>query len=152
MIALDLQTFRQNRESGTVTGVIYVDLESGAFPDVGWSDFPVIILGWWAAALVELDVPKKREVLWRFMDGPHSLTLTKVAGGKLGFAQVQSSLLEAAERVVAYCEQHRMIGRDLEHLRGSVHGLKTNKAVQRTGASRSAHIEMRPSVAAGSHR
>jgi len=26
MIALDLQTFRQNRESGTVTGVIYVDL------------------------------------------------------------------------------------------------------------------------------
>lgn len=156
MIALDLQTFQQSRESGNVTGVIHVDLESGAFPETGWSDFPVIILGWWAEALLQLETPTMREVLWRFMDGPHSLTLTKVTGvvpsGGLTFGRVESEVLEAAQRVVAYCEQHKMVSRDLETLRENVHRLEANQTVQRTGASRSAHIEMRPSVAAGSRR
>jgi len=35
MIAIDLQTFRQSRENGTVTGVIYVELDSGPFPEKG---------------------------------------------------------------------------------------------------------------------
>ena len=156
MIALDLQTFRQSRENGNVTGVIYVELVSGAFPETGWSDFPVIILGWWAEALLELERPMGRAVLWRFMDGPHSLTLRKVTGdlpdGALTFGRVESRLVEAAQRVVAYCEQHKMLSGDLEALRQNVERLKANQAVQRTGASRSAHIEIRPSVAAGSHR
>jgi len=156
MIALDLQTFHQSREGGNVTGVIYVELESGAFPEMGWSDFPVIILGWWVEALLQLEAPARREVLWQFMDGPHSLTLNKVAStvssGALALAQVQSSLLETAERVVAYCERHNMFSKDLELLSGSFQRLKANQAVQRTGASRSTHIEIRASAAAGSRR
>jgi hypothetical protein len=46
MIVLDLQTFEQSREGGNVTGVIFLELQDGAFPGKGWSDFPVIILGW----------------------------------------------------------------------------------------------------------
>jgi hypothetical protein len=154
MIALDLQTFQQSRESGNVTGVIYVELQSGAFPVTGWSDFPVIILSSWAEALVELETPMRREVQWRFMDGPHSLTLTIVSGdvpnNAVPFAQVRDSLLEAAERVVSYCKEHRMLSKDLETL--NVGRLEANQTVQRTGASRSVHIEIRPSVAAGSRR
>jgi hypothetical protein len=156
MIALDLQTFQQSRESGNVTGVIYVELESGAFPEVGWSDFPVIILSWWAEALLQLAMRTRRKVLWLFMDGPHSLVLTKVTGAvptcALEFKQVESDLLEAAQRVIAYCEQHKMFGADLKTLRENVQRLKANQTVQRTVASRSAHIEIRPSVAAGSRR
>ena len=156
MIALDLQTFHQSREGGNVTGVIYVELESGAYPEASWSDFPVIILGWWAEALLQLEVPTRREVLWQFMDGPQSLTLTKVNGavssGALALSEVESSLLEAAGRVVAYCERHKMFSKDLEMLRVGAGRLKANQTVQRTGASRSAHIEIRPSVAAGSRR
>jgi len=156
MITLDLQTFHQSREGGNVTGVIYVELASGAFPERGWSDFPVIVLGWWAEALFQLQVPTRREVLWRFMDGPQSLTLSKVdaaiSSDALPLAQAQSSLIGAAERVVAHCEQHKMFSKDLETLRMNVGRLKANQTVQRTGASRSAKIEIRPSVAAGSYR
>ena len=140
MIALDLQTFHQSREGGDVTGVIYVELESGAFPETVWSDFPVIILGWWAEALLELDVPTRHEVLWRFMDGPQSLTLAKassdVSNNAVAFGQVRSSLLAAAEAVVSYCEEHKLFSKDLETLRMNVGRLKVNQTYQRTGASR----------------
>lgn len=136
MIALDLQTFQQAREGGNMTGVIFLELPDGAFPGTGWSDFPVIILGWWANALVQLEVPTRREVQWRFMDGPHSVTLTKegvaASTGAFELFQVHSSLLEAAERVVAHCDQNRMFSRDLETLRENLQRLKAN---QITGAN-----------------
>lgn len=127
MIALDLQTFHQSRQSDNVTGVIYLELESGAFPQRGWSDFPVIILGWWVDAWIQLQIPTKREVLWRFMDGPYAATLIKVPEAGLRASQVHSSLLEAAERVAVHCEQNRMVSSDLELLRGSVSRLKANQ-------------------------
>jgi len=136
MIALDLQTFQQSREGANVTGVIFLELHDGAFPGRGWSDFPVIILGWWADALAQLEVPARREVQWRFMDGPHGVTLIKggvaASPGAFELSQVHSSLLEAAERVVAHCDQQRMFSRDLETLRDNLQRLKAN---QITGAN-----------------
>ncbi len=156
MITVDLQTFHQSREGGNVTGVIFLELQDGAFPASGWSDFPVIILGWWADALLQLEVPERREVQWLFMDGPHSVILTKTVGdisaGAFELSQVHGSLREAAQRVVTYCDQRRFLSKDLDSLRDSVARIKANQAVQRTGASRSAHIEIRPSVAADSRR
>ena len=100
MIALDPQTFQQSREGGNVTGVIFLRLEVGDFPEKNWSDFPVIILCWWIDAWLQLETPTRREVQWRFMDGPHSVTLTKVAGtpstGAFEYLKVQDSLLKAA--------------------------------------------------------
>ena len=131
MIALDLQTFRQSREGDNVTGVIFLELHDGAFPAKGWSDFPVIILGWWIDAWLQLEVPARREVQWRFMDGPHVVTLAKVTGdastGTFEFSQVRSSLLPAAEFVVAHCDEHKLFSRDLETLRENVQRLKANK-------------------------
>lgn len=131
MIALDLQTFRQSREGDNVTGVIFLELNDGAFPAKSWSDFPVIILGWWIDAWLQLEVPARRQVQWRFMDGPHVATLTDVTGkasaGAFEFPQVRRSLLQAAERVVAHCDKHKMFSRDLEALRECVQRLKANK-------------------------
>jgi len=156
MIALDLETFQQSREGGNVTGVLFLELHDGAFPGKGWSDFPVIILGWWADALLQLEMPARREVQWRFMDGPHGATLTKAVGdastGAFELPQVHSSLLEAAQSVVAHCEQRGLLSRDLDRLRDDVERLKANQAVPRKGASRSAQVRIRPSVAAGSRR
>ena len=126
IIALDLQTFHRSRQSGNVTGVIYLELEGAAYPERGWSDFPVIILGWWAEAWLQLEMPTRREVQWRFMDGPHTARLIKVPGARLHSPQVYTSLLEAGERVVAHCEQNGMISRDLELLRDNVRRLKAN--------------------------
>jgi len=126
MIALEPQTFRQSRQSGNVTGVIFLELEGSAFPERGWSDFPVIILCWWTDAWLQLEVPTRREVQWRFMDGPHAATLTKAEGGTVRSTQVYTSLLEAGERVIAHCDQNGMTSRDLELLRGNVSRLKAN--------------------------
>jgi len=150
MIALDLQTFQQSREGGNVIGVIYVDLESGAFPEAGWSDFPVIILCRWAEALMQLETPMRREVIWQFMDGPHSLALTKVTGtapsGSLIFEQLESDLLAAAQCVVSHCERRNLLSNDLNELQMWAGRLRLNKTMQRPEASRLARIEIRPSV------
>lgn len=131
MIALDLQTFQQSHALANVTGVIFLQLHDGAFPGTGWSDCPVIILGWWADALLQLEAPTRREVQWRFMDGPHSVTLTKggvaTSPGAFGLSQVHASLLEAVERVVAHCDRQKMFSRDLETLRDSLQRLKTSQ-------------------------
>jgi hypothetical protein len=155
MIALDLETFQQSRKSANVTGVIYLELQDGAFPGRGWSDFPVIILGWWADALLQLELPTRRKVQWKFMDGPYSATLTKVGygfpTGAFELPEVQTSLLTTSERVVARCDQQRMFSSDLEMLRSNLQQLKT-KTMQRTEVSRSSHVEIRASRAGGSRR
>lgn len=156
MIAIDLQTFQQSPESGSVTGGIHLELADGAFPEAGWSDFPVTILCWWADALLHLEGRTGREVQWRFMDGPYSVRLTRVTPPvsvhTFEFSQVHNSLIEVAERVLAHCDQHSLSGKDLDVLRANVGRLKTNRTVQRPGSSGSAHIEIRPTVATGSPR
>jgi len=131
MIAMDLQTFRQRRARGNVTGVIDLDLDSGEFPERGWSDFPVIILGWWTEALLQLEAENINEVQWRFMDGPYSASLTRIesAGSisAIGYAELRESLLDAAERAAAHCEQHKMFTGDLETLRNNTEKLRANK-------------------------
>jgi len=156
MITLDLKTFQQSREGGNVTGVIYVDLESGAFPGTGWSDFPVIILSWWSDALFQLETRTRREVVWQFMDGPQSLTLTKLTGtspgGALTFEQLENDLLDAAKRVVAHCERHKLLSNDLDTLRMNVGRLGLRMNVERKGNSGLSQIEIRPSVAIDSYQ
>jgi hypothetical protein len=146
MIVFDLQTFRQSCADGSVTGVIFLELRDGAFPGLGWSDFPVIILGWWIDAWLQLEVPARRKVQWLFMDGPYVATITKVTGDAstdaFEFSQARSSLLRAAERVVAHCDERKMLGRDLEVLREKVQRLKAstptavNAALMRTSTLR----------------
>ena len=131
MIAVDLQTFQQSRPNGNVTGVIYLELESGQFLERGWSDFPVVILGWWTEAFLQLEINNRRDVQWRFMDGPYSATLTPIqsAGSTSAFdyKELRKSLLDAAERAVAHCEQHKMFSRDLEKLRDNIQGLSSTR-------------------------
>ncbi len=56
--------------SGTILGVIYLDLDTRAFPDAQWSDFPVVILAWWIDAVGPLLSGPTRSTELRFMDGP----------------------------------------------------------------------------------
>ena len=41
-------------EGGNITGEIWLEVAGFGFPDRRWSDFPVVILGWWLDALFEL--------------------------------------------------------------------------------------------------
>ena len=142
MIAVDLRTFQQTREGGNVTGLIFLELPPGAFPDELWWDFPVTLLKWWTDEWLQFLTPARRVVQWRFLDGPYTATLTKGSNGGFGLGQVHSSLLSAAEKVIAHCEQQNFLGKDLECLRHDVLRLKANQPVQRAGASSLDYVEI----------
>ena len=145
MISLDLQTFQQIRKAGNVTGVIFLELQRGPFPEAGWSDFPVIILGWWIEAWLQLETSaQRREVQWRFMDGPYSATLTVTSAQSpdaFAFSDVKDSLLAAGEHVIAHCEQHGMLSTHLEPLRFNVKRLKTSQMAKRNASNSFVHIK-----------
>jgi hypothetical protein len=156
MIEVDVNSFEQRRPGDSVTGIIYLDLEVGAFPELGWFDFPVKILGWWVSRHLELGLPERRTVKWMFMDGLFSVTLTKIVGGRsnqvMDYRGLSDCLLAAADRSIAYCEAHELLSPDLEGLRSAAQQLKANLAVQRTEPSRNAPIEIQASWTSGSRR
>lgn len=50
---------------------IYFRVDDKVFPDEGWTDFTVIILGWWLEELSQLEINKRRSSFkLNFMDGP----------------------------------------------------------------------------------
>lgn len=77
-VVLDTTTFAARNPSANVTGVIHLQVGEHAFPDIVWSDFPVIILGWWLAGLTQLAHGKASEFEANFMDGPYKFTVTLV--------------------------------------------------------------------------
>jgi hypothetical protein len=64
-------------KGGNITGEIWIEVAGFEFPDKHWSDFPVIILGWWLDALFKLWSEKKRRGECLFMDGPYSFEVSK---------------------------------------------------------------------------
>jgi len=76
LLKCDVETLRRSA-SGSITGNLYVELGTTAFPDRGWSDFVVVVLAWWLRALSTL-VEGAGSADLQFMDGPFSMSLTAV--------------------------------------------------------------------------
>ena len=57
-----------------VTGVICLELNSYFFPERQWSDFPVVILSWWAREILRM-LEGEVHVKGNFMDGPFSFSI-----------------------------------------------------------------------------
>jgi hypothetical protein len=70
------------RPSGPATGGIWLVTESGAFPAAGWNDFIVVILSWWAGALLKTLRSNGDRVRVPFMDGPYAVDVA-MSGGML---------------------------------------------------------------------
>jgi hypothetical protein len=65
---------------GSITGQIYLRGPSGSFPVDGWSDFPVVILGWWIEGLAGLPRRKSGSFKGMFMDGPYAFLIQRDFG------------------------------------------------------------------------
>lgn len=61
---------------GSITAPIYIDSKGYEFPSVGWSDFVVVILGWWLASFSKLNKGHENEAEFQFMDGPKIIRLS----------------------------------------------------------------------------
>jgi hypothetical protein len=76
LLRYDADTLRRSTK-GSITGNLYVELGTFVFPDRGWSDFVVVILGWWLEALSRL-IDDNRVAELEFMDGPYAMRATAV--------------------------------------------------------------------------
>jgi len=64
------------RQSGPAIAVIYIVTGEDTFPGLGWDDFAVVILGWWAGALCRIIGRESKTELVRFMDGPYAVEVS----------------------------------------------------------------------------
>lgn len=69
---------RQLQARRPVVCPIFVEIGSLRFPNEQWSDFPVVILGWWMEGSVALQSGTSAEAVFRFMEGPYELLATVV--------------------------------------------------------------------------
>lgn len=79
MFSVKVEPLRFSRTKyGSVVGPIWVEMQSACFPGKSWSDFPVVILGWWFEAINGLcsGAPKRAEC--RFMEGPFAFEICAI--------------------------------------------------------------------------
>jgi hypothetical protein len=125
--------------SGSITGIIYIEVAGAEFPGPGWSDFPVVILGWWLDALSGLTTTRPAEL--DFMDGPYVLRAIPkglsiyqlecldrrvdhkpavLTTADVDSSQFRSEIVRGAADVTAACERHDWTSSDLTSLRSLV--------------------------------
>ena len=126
-IVVDPTTFRC---STNVTGEVWLYVNERAFPEERWSDFPVIILGWWLQTFSHHRPSSPARMT--FMDGPYDWTLKSqgvtasitanrddvelFAASGVPILAVRGALVGAAELTAAACRANEWITRDLLYL------------------------------------
>lgn len=122
-------------EHGSITGTLSVRVGSRWFPEPEWSDFPVVVLGWWLESSVALLAGE--DARFPFMDGPFSIEASRqvpsaevtvtlmrdcdVIGTEVVALQVIGErTLAAARQVVGTCLERGWSTPDIETLRLAV--------------------------------
>ena len=131
--------------SGTITGPIVLRHAARGdtpqdFPEPGWVDFPVVILGWWLAEVHALAAGSTTEATCSFRDGPFELRITpaqrtlwrvqclgRYLDGDVPIAdfvapagEVRETVRAAATAALAECERRGWTNADVDTLRRSL--------------------------------
>jgi hypothetical protein len=129
--------------SGAIVGEVHVRVGALAFPEERWSDFVVVVLGWWLRALVSL-TDRRDTVELHFMDGPFAVLLQAdradqcraafLRGERPWSLLPQPQLLTCADlvgsvrtegrRVLEACREMRMASPDLSELESALMSLR----------------------------
>ena len=88
MILVDRGSLRRGN-TGAVVGSLSFRFESSAFPHETWTDFVVVVLGWWLERLAAIVEGTSRSVDLEFMDGPFALRLRREKSGRLVYEAVE---------------------------------------------------------------
>jgi hypothetical protein len=62
--------------SGTFTGTVYFVVDDIQFPELGWNDFLVVVLGWWISEFRRMYLEEQASGELDFMDGPFRIEIT----------------------------------------------------------------------------
>ena len=121
---------------GSITGQVFLRGPIGDFPETGWSDFPVVVLGWWIHGLTGLASGRARLFQGMFMDGPYGFVVARDAGnvdriawgevgeeasiGTVDLPALLGSAVAAGTLVAAACRTQRWTSLDLDSLERSI--------------------------------
>lgn len=87
-VVAEAESVRANVQ-GPVTGNIWILFKECEFPMRGWNDFAVVILGWWAAALLRLVRNETNRETVNFMDGSYAVEVRRSSNGMLRFRALE---------------------------------------------------------------
>jgi hypothetical protein len=122
--------------SGSVIGPIWLlsnDDPRIEFPEAGWTDFPVVILGWWLAQVESVLRRASVEANCSFMDGPfefriddtgqvllrerRSMGTQETAASQVSLQEFWQNLNVAASQLVSECDRRGWSNSDIDRLR-----------------------------------
>jgi hypothetical protein len=147
MLHLDLSSLKAS-SNGTVTGEIWFD-EDFAFPEAGWSDFPIEVLTWWLELLAKLASGQLSSGQVSFMDGPYRVRAAvagdmlrldflsehlRVSGGSrvTSFANTVKHSIDITAALLDECRRRKWTSPEIDNLQLA---LKTVESQIRTGTS-----------------
>src|SRR4051812_22305838 len=71
------------RVGAAATANLWLVVDGREFPSRGWNDFAVVVLAWWATALLRLFRGASTKERVDFMDGPYAVEVTGPSSGAL---------------------------------------------------------------------
>ncbi|HVK59611.1 MAG TPA: hypothetical protein VM735_12580 [Candidatus Kapabacteria bacterium] len=93
MVEVDVSSLERS-STGSVTGVVFIRAGDVSFPEVRWSDFPVVSMSWWLEPVSRILVGKSRVWECRFMDGPFTARLEQQHGDTWALSLIHSGRVE----------------------------------------------------------
>lgn len=150
-LSVSLDSFSA-RQGGSATAGIWVTIGGQDFPAQGWDDFVVVILGWWASALVRLLRGLSQREMVDFMDGPFTVEAeirseTLLLWGREGARREAvrctaegpalpfvSAVLAESERVLLACRESGWWSRDADALERATAELRAETSQLVSGA------------------
>lgn len=134
-VVVEIASLRRSA-MGSVAGQVFLRGPTGDFPESDWSDFPVVVLGWWIEGLVDLLAGEQQSFQGMFMDGPFAFVVERGSGtaGRVGWGQrgvtvavgivdipaLLRSAVGAGRLVADSCRQRGWESRDLVTLEASI--------------------------------
>jgi hypothetical protein len=124
--------------TGSIVGPIWLQVADLNYPEPGWTDFPVALLGAWLQAVLNIHGGRQQRAECYFMDGPYGFII-ETRGDMiwhLGLIEADSkvraefdvhpygfsgSLAATAGQLMNTCRERGWSGRDLEVLK-ALHG------------------------------
>jgi hypothetical protein len=143
-VQIDVESLTRSA-SGTVHGKLLLQIEEVSFPHPEWTDFVVVVLGWWCDAACRLYGGAREPIEVRFMEGPYLAELRSapaqrwqvnlIEDGLLGrrvhhrsdvdAAPLMQSLLVASEEILEACKTRGWWSADADNLVSASRGLRS---------------------------
>lgn len=131
-------------KSDHVHGLLFVQVDKLQFPRADWSDFIVVVVGWWCRACDRLLGGEEGLLEVPFMDGPYHVQMGPNSGQLIRLELIEDrsignavwcqtdvsigvlldSVVSVAERVVLECRTRGWWSRDADELEDALISLK----------------------------